>query len=162
VQVPLRGRRQHQDLVQPERKRLFFDRSVSSAINGVHEQIAILGLVSRLLGAVISYHEDQINENHAGPECIPGFEDAVQRLKTLLDIRVIEKTQQELGTLLPSSPPMRSMFEAGNGGLELRSDNTRRTDYLIWLGKDLWTVRDLAPPELLATELIRVVQQDKT
>jgi hypothetical protein len=48
-----------------------------------------------------------------------GYIETVQLLKVLLDKRVIKKMQRELFFLFPTSPPMPSMFERGEGSLHL-------------------------------------------
>jgi len=110
-QVPLPGRKTHPDLTSPIRKRQFWDRTISSDINEIYENLVVWEIVSNMLTKVVSYQKAQSKMDQARPRDVPGYTDAVQLLKVLLEKRVIEKMQRELGFLLPSSPPMRSLFE---------------------------------------------------
>jgi hypothetical protein len=83
----------------------------------------------------------------------------VRKLKTLLNVRVIEKLQRELGSRFASSPPMRSLFVHGTK-LRLRNEIPKH-DYLLWLGKELYENGKVVPLEIFAMEMNRVVQQDK-
>jgi hypothetical protein len=87
--------------------------------------------------------------------------DAVEKLKCLLDVQVIEKFQRELSFLLPSSPPFRSMFVNSQDAIDLRS-GLPKNDYLLWLGQALWDEDLAVPKDVVAMELNRVVQQDQS
>jgi hypothetical protein len=86
------------------------------------------------------------------------FETGCER-RTLLNGRIIEKLQRELGSRFASSPPIRSLFLHGTM-LRLRNEIPKH-DYLLWLGKELYKKGSVVPSEMLAMEMNRVVQQDK-
>jgi hypothetical protein len=160
-QIPRRNRKVHPNLANPQRKQLLWDRSISSAINEVYENLIVWRLVDKELEAIITYREIQKNGKHARPDDVLGYVDAVERLKCLLDVRVIEKLQRELSFLLPSSPPFRSMFVSDEDRLDLRS-GMPKNDYLLWLGQTLWDKDVDLPKDVVAMELNRVVQQDQS
>lgn len=103
-------------------------------MNEVHENLVVWEIVNKCLGELIAYHQVPTESNKARPQDLVGYIDTVLRLKVLLDKHVIEKMQRELGFLFPASPPMRCMFERGDGGLCLRS-GLPANDYFIFLGQ---------------------------
>ncbi|KAF1940134.1 hypothetical protein EJ02DRAFT_424234 [Clathrospora elynae] len=158
TQIQSPSRKAHPDLASAVHRRTFWDRTIFSAINEAYENLVVWNIVCRELKTIKSFRKTQVEGNHARPGDVPGYVEAVQKLKLLLDARIIEKLQRELGFIFPSSPPMRSMFQR-HKRLELRSE-VPKNDYLLWLGLELYEMKRV-PPEILAMELNRVVQHDK-
>jgi hypothetical protein len=117
----------HPDLTSALGKQNFWNRTIISAINEIHENLIMWDIVSKRID-IIMYMEDQDDKDDDDDD---QFEDAVRELKLLLEKRVIEKMQRELGFILPSSPPMRSMFQRSEGRLSLRSE-LPKNDYLLF------------------------------
>jgi hypothetical protein len=117
-------------------------------------------MVLEKLRAIKTYHAAQIEGNHAQPEDVAGYVDTVRRLKMILDIRIIEKAQRELGSRFASSPPLRSLFSIGEKGMFLRGGVPKK-DRLLWLGQELYEKKGAIPPDMLALEINRLAQQDK-
>jgi hypothetical protein len=134
VQIPRLDRKVHPDLANPQRKQLLWDRTISSAINKVYENLNMWRLVNKQLEAIITFQGIQRDGKHARPDDVLGYVDAVEKFKCLLDVRVIEKFQRELSFLLPSSPPFRSMFVNSQDAIDLRS-GMPKNDCLLWLGQ---------------------------
>ncbi|KAI1516486.1 hypothetical protein Ptr86124_005023 [Pyrenophora tritici-repentis] len=140
-QIPPDGKKISPNLSHPIRIRQHWDRTVSSAINEVYGYLVIWKLMSDKLDAIIELQKQQAKGNYGRPEDVPGLVDAVRILKVILDVRVVEKQQRELGFILLSSPPMRPLFITDGGPV---------------------SGRNLAPPATLVMEMLRVIQQDKT
>jgi hypothetical protein len=148
-------RKVHPDLTSALGKQNFWNRTIISAINEIHENLIMWDIVSKRID-IIMHMEDQDDKDDDDDD---QFEDAVRELKLLLEKRVIEKMQRELGFILPSSPPMRSMFQRSEGRLSLRSE-LPKNDYLLFLGRELWEMKGVVPQEILATEINRMIQPD--
>jgi hypothetical protein len=95
-------RKVHPDLTSALGKQNFWNRTIISAINEIHENLIMWDIVSKRID-IIMHMEDQDDKDDDDDD---QFEDAVRELKLLLEKRVIEKMQRELGFILPSSPPM--------------------------------------------------------
>jgi hypothetical protein len=117
-------------------------------------------MVLEKLRAIKTYHAAQIEGNHAQPKDVAGYVDTVRRLKMILDIRIIEKAQRELGSRFASSPRLWSLFSIGEKGMFLRG-GVPKNDRLLWLGQELYEKKGAIPPNMLTLEINRLAQQDK-
>jgi hypothetical protein len=132
TQVLAPSRKMHPDLTSALRKQGSWDRTIVSAVNESHENLIVWDIVSKLIDEIMSYQRCQDGGKQNRPEDVPGYVDTVRELKVLLKKRVIEKMQRDFGFILPASPPMRSMFESGQGELSLRSE-LPKNGYFLWL-----------------------------
>jgi hypothetical protein len=92
-------RKVHPDLTSALGKQNFWNRTIISAINEIHENLIMWDIVSKRIN-ITMHMEDQDDKDDDDDD---QFEDAVRELKLLLEKRVIEKMQRELGFILPSS-----------------------------------------------------------
>ncbi|KAF2870536.1 hypothetical protein BDV95DRAFT_619552 [Massariosphaeria phaeospora] len=143
--VMTRARKEHPDLVNPLRKKNFWDRTIASTINEPYENLT-----------------EFIDGQYEQPQNVPGLTTSITRIKFLLEVRLIEKVQRELGFIFPSSPPVRALFMTeGQGGLQLRSD-LNKDDQLLWLVGELMNKESEVPKDIIATELNNLVHTDKS
>ncbi|KAF2680989.1 hypothetical protein K458DRAFT_489518 [Lentithecium fluviatile CBS 122367] len=153
-------RRPHPDFSNPGRKKFFWDRTIVSAIDEVYENIAEWGITNRLIDELIELHKTQPMGRYTTQEFDIEYLQSICKMQILLDYRLIELCQRELGFVFPSSPALRSMFERSSSGLRLRDDLDKK-DELLWLVRELMKKDTDCPKNVVAAELSRLVQTDK-
>ena len=149
--------KRHRDLTTTLGKEHFWDRTITSAINEIYEGLFMWNFFNDQLETIASFREQDDHKEDA-----PAYLQAVNRLRSPLERRVIHKARTELMRQFPSSPPNRSLFVNYSGEKKLRLRNPiNRKDELWWILNEISTEESLCPLDVLAAELNRLIQTER-